>query len=42
MQELEHYMKELILDIMEIVDEATVEEKEHLHKHLATLISKLE
>ena len=42
LKELEHYMKELILDIMEIVDEATAEEKEHLHKHFSALINNLE
>ena len=42
MQELEKYMGELSQDITEMIGDATLEEKQMLHKKLAALTSKVE
>lgn len=41
MQELERYMHELTDDIMEMLEDASPEEKQILHKKLAALSEKI-
>lgn len=41
MRELEHYMQELSSDVVEMIQEATTEEKQYLEKRLLALASKI-
>jgi hypothetical protein len=41
MKELENYVKELSEDLMEMIEGASVEEKQLLQKKLATLATKI-
>ena len=41
MKELEHYMQELSSDIVDMIQEASTEEKQFLEKKLLTLASKI-
>ena len=41
LRELEKYMQELSADIVEMIDDATPEEKQYLEKKLTTLASKV-
>lgn len=42
MRELENYMSELSSDILEMIEEATPEERQYLSKKIATLATKVE
>ena len=41
LQHLEKYLQELTMDMLELVEDASVEEKQHLHKHLSMLTDKM-
>ena len=41
-QELEKYMQELSTDIVEMIEDASPEEKQMLHKKMTALTSKIE
>jgi hypothetical protein len=41
LRELEHYMKELSSDVVEMIQEAYIEEKQYLEKKLLALASKI-
>lgn len=42
MKELEKYMQELTLDIAEMIEDSSPEEKQLLHKKITALASKIE